>query len=1394
MFEPMIAVSDRRNSLVRLALVALLACCLPRPLAHAANPVGPTVTQGTATFTSQGSQLTIQTSAFAAINWQSFNIGVGQTTTFLQPSSSSVVWNQINDPNPSQILGNLNANGYVVLQNQAGFYIGGQAAITAHGLIMTTAPIPVPNLSSGGPWDFSAPPPTASIINYGQVNVGNGGSAFLIAHDIDNQGTITAPQGQIGLYAGKDVLLSSRPDGRGLSATVTLPAGSVNNSGQLIADAGTIAMHAQVVNQGGLVQANSVREVNGVIELVASDALTLGANSVLSAQGDATATSASPGGFVVLKSDQGFADTPTSAINVAGTAGGKNGVVEVFGTGTTVNNIQSQIDNLSAAQFGSQNLLLVNPYDLTLSADPSDTSSSSPNINVNDLAGYSKIDLFANHDILLNTVWQLPDSSDPSASVSLQAANNITLWDGTGIQAGQNWTLNLTAGTELTSAANIQDGADRIFLQGMAFIQTQNGDINLRAGNEIFVDDGSRDDSGTPFDPSNLIGNGITSIGGGNITATAVYGSINTGGNPYAYNFGSTIPYYSVSLDPGALGGMSTANGGNVTLSAGGNITSYMPTSRYPYDGGSGAFGPEPGNVTVTAGGNVYGHYVVANGVGTVTAGQDVGSVYSSLGFGLSLVAGSWNVNAPQGSIYLQEVRNPNGVFNTGSSANDPSRHYFDYAPDASVTLAAGDAVVLTGAGLPRTDVSFPVLYPPILNIVAGNGGVVLDNDVTLFPSASQQLNITTSGSFVGNTTPSGNQPTILMSDSNSRNWVNQQSFGTSDHGAIAYQLNNPNPVQIAVAGNMENLTLRTDKETQLWVGGDMDNCGFSGENLHSGDTTTIDVLGSISDPSRYTLTTLSAPIVGADPLNPTEWAAALWLAVNPSQLTVPAYIRTPADLKVYASSIGLLGLAPGQTDGFLYNPSTLQLGFQGRMSPQLYNLLTGPLQVVQYGPDGVPLVQNGQLVTEPVTFGGAAAINYLYNQSQSVPTSSSFGYHIEGPGLFHIQAGSMDLGSSLGIISSGAYDIASGGLNPALAQIGGAGADIRLDLAGDLSMFTSRICSRAGGDITVNCGGSIDLGLQAVGSSDNSAGAGAFGIYTSAYSDVSVTARGDINVNGSRIAAFSGGNVFVESLEGTVYAGSGVNNAVQVWKQMIDPSTGLPTDVPTSLFGSGIVATSMEAMNRNPGDPALPGNITVLTPRGDIISDSAGILQMVIGGALGPGPTITLEAGTAPSENSPGYAGNIELGQSGVIGGTVSLQAQGNIKGLIISWQSANINAAQSFSGTLLSAGTATVSAGGSVSGNVIGIVGASVSGGSITANVQSQNANVGGTSQNTLGASAPPTSTSQAAAQQASSDSKQQLATATPDDSDDTKKKQSKAPALVRHVGRVTVLLPAS
>ncbi len=65
--------------------------------------------------------------------------------------------------------------------------------------------------------------------------------------------------------------------------------------------------------------ANAIQTINGVVELVAGNSLTLGANSDIEANGDSGAanTSASPGGFVVLQSGNTFADTASSKINVA---------------------------------------------------------------------------------------------------------------------------------------------------------------------------------------------------------------------------------------------------------------------------------------------------------------------------------------------------------------------------------------------------------------------------------------------------------------------------------------------------------------------------------------------------------------------------------------------------------------------------------------------------------------------------------------------------------------------------------------------------------------------------------------------------------------------------------------------------------------------------------------------------------------------------------------------------------------------------------------------------------------------------------------------------------------------------------------------------------------------
>ena len=287
------------------------------------NPTGLTVSAGSASAQLAGSQLNVTASQLAVLNWQSFNIQKGETTTFLQPSSSSIVFNVIGGANPSQIFGNLNANGTVILANAGGFYFGPDSMIKVGGsFIATTAPLP-PDLA-GGMWQFTGTPPLASIVNYGQIEAGTGKSLYLIAEKIENHGSLTAPQGNVELAAGDDVLVSDSADGRGLSATVTMPEGSVDNFGRITADAGTIALQAKVVNQNGILQADSIAEKNGEIELVAADSLNLGADSQIRARGDGSA-GGSAGGGVTLKSAGIFSDAAGSSIATTGGANGGNG-------------------------------------------------------------------------------------------------------------------------------------------------------------------------------------------------------------------------------------------------------------------------------------------------------------------------------------------------------------------------------------------------------------------------------------------------------------------------------------------------------------------------------------------------------------------------------------------------------------------------------------------------------------------------------------------------------------------------------------------------------------------------------------------------------------------------------------------------------------------------------------------------------------------------------------------------------------------------------------------------------------------------------------------------------------------------------------------------------------
>ena len=107
-----------------------------------AGPQGAQVVHGQASFARpNASTLNITNSPNAVINWQSFSVGVDETTRFLQSSSSSAVLNRVVGGDASAILGRLQSNGRVFLVNPQGIVFGPNAIIDTAALVASTLDI-----------------------------------------------------------------------------------------------------------------------------------------------------------------------------------------------------------------------------------------------------------------------------------------------------------------------------------------------------------------------------------------------------------------------------------------------------------------------------------------------------------------------------------------------------------------------------------------------------------------------------------------------------------------------------------------------------------------------------------------------------------------------------------------------------------------------------------------------------------------------------------------------------------------------------------------------------------------------------------------------------------------------------------------------------------------------------------------------------------------------------------------------------------------------------------------------------------------------------------------------------------------------------------------------------
>ncbi|MEN9867660.1 MAG: hypothetical protein RL748_3250, partial [Pseudomonadota bacterium] len=264
-----------------------------------AGPKDGVVVAGKGTITSTPTTTTIvQTTPNLTLNWNSFNIGVGESVIFNQPGSNAIALNRILSANGSQILGQLQANGQVFLINPNGILFGRNAQVNVGGLVASTLNISDADFAARR-FKFVGNNSNGKVENQGQLTAhgnGNGGGYIsLLGQQVSNEGIISAQLGKVALAGGQAVTLDIVGDGL-ISAVVDQAAvqALVDNQGLIQADGGQVLMSARsasalletVVNHSGVVTANSLSGHGGEIRLDGGNQGVVAVSGTLQAKGE----------------------------------------------------------------------------------------------------------------------------------------------------------------------------------------------------------------------------------------------------------------------------------------------------------------------------------------------------------------------------------------------------------------------------------------------------------------------------------------------------------------------------------------------------------------------------------------------------------------------------------------------------------------------------------------------------------------------------------------------------------------------------------------------------------------------------------------------------------------------------------------------------------------------------------------------------------------------------------------------------------------------------------------------------------------------------------------------------------------------------------------------------
>ena len=248
---------------------------LAAPLMLIAHPKGMHCTHGTAhSHHKSDHHLQITTSDRAIIQWDKFSIDSNEIAEFILPSSKSAVLNRVIGNEQSHLMGMLQANGQVFLINSNGILIGKDAMINTASFIASTFDVLDAEFLKNSDMTFSGTS-TNPLINLGTIHAFDQ-DVILLAHRIQNDGTITAPNGTVSLGSGHEILLKMEGKEkiyiRPTQGTKSEEVGIENNgtisalTAELKADGN---IYALAIKDSGTIEASGVAERNGRIYLVA---------------------------------------------------------------------------------------------------------------------------------------------------------------------------------------------------------------------------------------------------------------------------------------------------------------------------------------------------------------------------------------------------------------------------------------------------------------------------------------------------------------------------------------------------------------------------------------------------------------------------------------------------------------------------------------------------------------------------------------------------------------------------------------------------------------------------------------------------------------------------------------------------------------------------------------------------------------------------------------------------------------------------------------------------------------------------------------------------------------------------------------------------------------------